>query len=50
MIKSLNIGRAVYNIEGLVIGSLNPYMLSECKDPFGLFLLLDLATSLLMIT
>ena len=29
MIKSLNIGRALYNVEGLVIGSLNPYMLSK---------------------
>lgn len=29
MVKSLNIGRALYNIEGIVIGSLNPYMLSK---------------------
>lgn len=30
MIKTLNIGRAVYNVEGLVLGFLDPYMLSGC--------------------
>lgn len=34
MVKSLNIGRALYNVEGLVIGSLNPYMLSEFVPGF----------------
>ena len=29
MVKSLNIGRALYNIEGIVINSLNAYTLSE---------------------
>lgn len=28
MIKTLNIGRAVYNVEGLVLGFFDPYMLS----------------------
>lgn len=29
MVKTLNLGRALYNVEGIIIGSLNPYMLSK---------------------
>jgi hypothetical protein len=33
MVKSLNIGRAVYEVETIIIGSLNPYMMSKSRTP-----------------
>ncbi|KAJ2968522.1 hypothetical protein NQ176_g9139 [Zarea fungicola] len=35
MVKTLNLGRALYNVEGIIIGSLNPYMLNPTAWNWG---------------
>ncbi|OJJ42455.1 hypothetical protein ASPZODRAFT_137267 [Penicilliopsis zonata CBS 506.65] len=35
MVKALNIGRAVYNVEGLILGVLTPYMLNPTAWNWG---------------
>ncbi|KAK3182208.1 hypothetical protein K4F52_006577 [Lecanicillium sp. MT-2017a] len=35
MVKTLNLGRALYNVEGIIIGSLNPYMLNPTAWDWG---------------